>query len=1577
MKLLERLSNEVRSQREKGERFERFVRAFLLRGLHFGENFFDAVWLWRDWPGREGKPDTGIDLVARERDTGRLWAIQAKFREGSIGLNDIATFLATARPHFDRLLLITTSRLTQTAEKEVAEQGVTVLTLEDIEDAGLDPERFSWSNPEDIPTTRVVLRPYQRDAVDAVCREFSIYDRGKLIMPPGSGKTLVALKIAERMAPRGCVLFLTPSIALVDQTLRAWVRDAELPLRVFAVTSDRTVGRDEENIDRLTLLSYPATTDGKTLSSEVARPFSGLTAVVATYHSIDVIHDAQAHGLPAFDLIVADEAHRTAGIKQNQKDSYYTLIHDDAYVLGKKRLYMTATPRVYVDRLKKKLQALQTDYYSMDDEAVYGPEFFRMGFGQAVEEGFLSDYRVVLLSVEERYVQLSLAGYLSQSGEHIPTVEDATRIIGTWRALSGHVHGGKVPPAKRAVVFAGHRIQHSKEFQEAFSKTVDAYVSPHSESTRTFTVKHVDGTMSATDRKQCLDWLRDEPGPDETRVLSNAHLLTEGIDVPALDAVVFLRPRRSQVDVIQAVGRVMRKVPEKTYGYVILPVVVDPEKDLDSQIRGSEFEAVWEILNALRSLDDRFDAEVRRLIHRTQKRGQEGPGDEDDADDRILIDHVGEGNPLQMQFFLATLQEKVFGYLAEKIGERRYLETWAKDTAQVARRLERQIGGALEEEGEDGERARDAFRAYHSALKAVLNPSIDEEEALSMLVQHIVTEPIFEALFKDYNLLHENEVSRGFEKVTSVFKAFVDRERGVLQGFYRAVRNRAVGLAEDERQDFLRTLYDTFFKTAFPKVTDRLGIVYTPVEVVDFIVRSVEDVLRREFGLGLADDGVVILEPFAGTGTFLTRLMQALPPEALKRKYASDEIWGNEIMLLPYYVALANIESTYHQLTGEYAPFRNLLLVDTFQLTEGKVRQTDIFPEQYTDLMEKQKNARINVIIGNPPWRAWQEDENEGNKAVIYEGLRSKVQHTYAKASEATNKNALYDSYILALRWATDRIEERGVIAFVTNSGFLDGQAASGLRKHLAQDFAKIYILNLRGNARLQGEARRKEGGGIFDQGSRAGVAVVVLVKDKTKPGPAEIYYHDIGDYLSREEKLAALRRLVSVEGVPWRRIIPNTHHDWVHQRSEDFERFPIVGHKKPGDAEKIFNLYSAGLQSNRDAWVYNFSKTSLENHMRRMIDEYNRHVDRVHRSEITKDNVETLVNNDSRAIAWSSSLKTELLRGHTHRLDEAGFVVLSMYRPFVKEWLYFSRVFNHRVYLLPKIFPEPGLDNVAIAVPGTGSSKEFGVLITGFIPSLDFIEKTQIFPLYTYEPAEYESPTKEQVSFAGNDGDAVILRGPSGNTYIRRSNISEWALSAYRKRYGDRVTREDIFHFVYGLLHSPEYRERYHTDLRKSLPRIPWLRNPEDFWTFAKAGRKLAELHLHYETLELHPDVSIEIQGNPDDPETYRLRKMRFSGKHRAEDRSAILYNDRIAIRGIPERAYHYRIAGRSPIEWVMERYQVAIDKDSGIVNDPNEWLREQGNPRYVLDLIPRLAHLSLATLDIIEGLPKLEVEE
>lgn len=329
MKLLERLSNEVRSQREKGERFERFVRAFLLRGFHFGENFFDAVWLWRDWPGREGKPDTGIDLVARERDTGRLWAIQAKFREGSIGLNDIATFLATARPRFDRLLLIITSRLTQTAETEVAAQGVTVLTVEDmVQDAGIDLNRFSWNHPEDIPTTRVMLRSYQREAVDAVCREFSTYDRGRLIMPPGSGKTLVALKIAERMSPQGCVLFLAPSIALVDQTLRAWVRDAELPLRVFAVTSDRTVGRDEESIDRLTLLSYPATTDGKTLSSEVARPFSGLTAVVATYHSIDVIRDAQTQGLPAFDLIVADEAHRTAGVKQNQKDSYYlSLIH--------------------------------------------------------------------------------------------------------------------------------------------------------------------------------------------------------------------------------------------------------------------------------------------------------------------------------------------------------------------------------------------------------------------------------------------------------------------------------------------------------------------------------------------------------------------------------------------------------------------------------------------------------------------------------------------------------------------------------------------------------------------------------------------------------------------------------------------------------------------------------------------------------------------------------------------------------------------------------------------------------------------------------------------------------------------------------------------------------------------------------------------------------------------------------------------------------------------------------------------------------------------------------------------------
>jgi len=1565
--LLRRLREQAKTPQEKGELFERFVRAYLRLDPYYGQ-LFSNVWRWYEWPGRGKEIDLGIDLVAEEKDTGVLWAIQTKDHERPLDLQDIATFLALSnRKEFARRMLVTTSPLTTTAEAITREQGVIVLTLSDILESPIDWDAFDWKNPEHlVRIEKKTPRRYQLEAVEAVITGFQHTDRGKLIMPPGTGKTFVALQIAEQLVgPGGYVLFLAPSIALVEQTLRAWLADASVPLRPFAVTSDRTVGREEDSLDRTTVLTIPPTTNPEELAAVAGNPDPNrMTVVVSTYHSIDVIAEAQRLGLPQFQLIIADEAHRTTGIAREEDQSYYLKVHQKDFVWGAKRLYMTATPRVFVPRLKKKLEELEIDYYSMDDEETFGPEFFRYGFGQAVDEGHLSDYKVVVFAISEADVQRQLFDYLQEPDS--PEVQEATKIIGTWKALSGQSLDHTVPPLRRAVVFAS-RVADSKRFAEQFETTTAEYkrVTGETGEDLRFEVRHIDGTMSATVRKELLDWLRGELHAGEARVLTNAKVLTEGIDVPALDAVVFLAPRRSAVDVVQAVGRVMRRAQGKQYGYVVIPVIVDPNRDIASQLDENEqFRAVWEVLTALRSIDDRFDALVREVVIRRYRSGA-GTSDEARGSEEDVIIVTGSVKPE----FTVDLSRYIYAKTVERVGDRKYLEMWGKDVANISARIETHIQEALTRPGEFGDKVREEFSQFVEALRAVINPAVTEDDARALLVQHIVTKPIFDALFDEYTFLKENPVAQGLDRVASLFESFIAKETRTLENFYRQVRGRAKGIdKERERQDFLRQLYDTFFKIAFPKTAERLGIAYTPVEVVDFLIRSTDVLLQQEFQTTLASDGVVILEPFAGTGTFVVRLLQYLPPEAVVSKYRNGEIWANEILLLPYYITLANIESTYFDIVRRHEPFRNLLLVDSFQLLESKGRaQIQLFPEQYTELMAKQRDAKINVILSNPPWFAWQDDENLGIKAVKYSCLDKRIRETYARHSTARLKSSLYDSYIRAIRMATDRIEDKGVIAFVTNNGFLDGNTADGLRKCLADEFVKVYILNLRGNARKSGEEWRKEGGKIFGQLSRAGVALVLLVKDRSRSGPAEIYYHDIGEYLSREQKLEKLSTYRDITGVTWQRITPNAAHDWLNQRSDNFGSFLLLGSKDKNEGPTVFALYSGGLKTSRDPWVYNFSQAALVQNVSRMIEEFNRHVEKVKAGQITKQNIDTEVEDDPRKMPWSGDLKDKLLRGATYSFETAGIVTSALYRPFVKEWVYFSRVFTNRVYRLPQIFPEPGVKNLAIALRAPSNTKPFCALMIDNIPDAHLLGDTQVFPLYTYAPPE---------SVTANLFDkARIVEAPSGKQYVQQENITAWALKVFQERYGKDVTREDIFYYIYGLLHSQDYRERYKNDLFRSLPRIPLVASLEDYKAFRDAGEKLANLHVSFESVDEWP-LEEEYRRDPQDPETYQVTKIDFARLPSGEkDKTVIKYNDFITLRGVPLDAYNYEVNGKSAIEWVIDRYQYTRDKDSGIENDPNVLLDQLGNRRYIISLLKRVVRVSMETVQIVRSLPPLRI--
>lgn len=925
------------------------------------------------------------------------------------------------------------------------------------------------------------------------------------------------------------------------------------------------------------------------------------------------------------------------------------------------------------------------------------------------------------------------------------------------------------------------------------------------------------------------------------------------------------------------------------------------------------------------------------------------------------------------------LRDAIIGKIVERVGERVYLETWARDVAKVTRRIDRHISEALQRDGEYGNKARKEFANFLEALRGVINPSITEEDARSMLVQHIVTSPIFDALFGEYEFLKKNPVAISFDHISEVFETFVRRETQTLDSFYRLVEIRAKGIdKEAERQDFLRQLYDSFFKLAFPKTSDSLGIVYTPVEVVDFLVRSADAALKNEFGLSLADEDVVILEPFTGTGTFLSRLMHFLPKEALERKYQSNEIWGNEILLLPYYIALANVESAYYERTNKHEPFKNMLLVDSFQMAEENgPSQLKMFPEQYTEMMKKQKQAKVNVIISNPPWYSRQEYENLGAKATKYDNLDNHIRETYAKDSSATLVNTLYDGYIRAIRLATNRIEEKGVIAFVTNSGFLDGNAADGLRKHLENDFAKIYILNLRGNARLAGEARKKEGGNIFEQGSRAGVVLLILVKDKDQRGPATIYYHDIGDYLSREDKLLRLKNYGDIRSVNWKQIKPNESYDWINKRSNVYSMFPPIALKRnKKDQNKtqnqIFKLHSLGINTAQDTRVYNFSKFYLMDNINLMTDEYNKAIEEYHSNKSYR-NVDEFIQNSTYKVKWGRTQKRKLEQGQKSSFDTKK-IVCSLYRPYIKQWLYYDsdRIFNNEIYQIPNIYPESEIDNIAITIQAPGSNKPFSTLMVKLVLDYHLLGDTQTFSLYTYEPLDENHGMFDTV------GDEKIFTAPSGKKYIRRDNITDWALREYRERYGKDVTKKDIFYYVYGLLHSSDYRDRFKFNLRKELSRIPFVKSADDFHAFSDAGRKLADLHLNYETIEPWLLTEEITDDSLDEFDLYKVQKMRFGRtSDRRNDKTVIIYNDHITLRDIPLEAYKYMVNGKSAIEWIMERYQVKQDSRSGIINDPNKWLEEQDDPRYIVDLIKRIVRVSIETVNIMDSLPKLDVED
>ncbi len=1712
--LLTSIEQSSSDERDKGTRFENLVLDFLQNDPTYN-NDFTKIQTYADWAQDHtdlvpNKKDIGIDLVATnlclDNEPQTYTAIQCKFyaQDAKVPKKEIDSFLAASDTDFftGRMMIATNSNWSDNALATLANKTVPCIVLDREKLAQSSIDWSQYLKTGQVNVTKRSLRSYQQTALQNVISGFKTHDRGKLIMACGTGKTYTSLKIAEAQTNNnGFVLFLVPSLALLSQTLSDWKQQSEFPIRAFAVCSDTTVGKKTKSgsIDELLTpneLNYPATTNEQDLAKHVQNAFKykeqnqeqGMVVIFSTYQSIEVIALAQNKlGMRPFDLVICDEAHRTAGgylinpditkkeilaqsglLKDtdlsalnaeltqatteaepntaqekdtkaktksrkskldfiDEEEAVFTRVHNDQYIHAKKRLYMTATPKIYGDAAQEQKDKNEVVLYSMDDTDVFGPVFHSLNFDEAVQLGCLVDYKVIILASDSRFVRDDSTLIEKINEDH------AARIIGSWKALNKYgtsedLHDD-AQPMKRAVGFAqvinrdAKNIKlASKLFTQEFDNVINVYRSKVLELANkerdafeeqeyeyvanhqlTCDCKHIDGSMNANEKGALLQWLREEPEQDHCKVLFNVRCLSEGVDVPALDAVIFLSPRKSQVEVVQTVGRVMRRAPGKKRGYVILPLVVDNLSDIDNALsRSDKFACIWQVLKALKAINPNdviVDGALEKLSSRievvcvnknTIDRKRTPGGDSRPRIPEPVPDPDPKQIPLIDEMFEFKVESTIKSAIIKKLGNRREWEEWAEDVAEICKNQVAFIKDKLN--NTENKELRYAFNDFKDQLSCSINGhksnqdasqnanealfggnSLSDDEVIEMLSQHIVIKPVLDALFKGYAFTENNPIARALTDMLEKFdNNGLHKANKELEYFYRSVGIRMQNVKTiAERQSVIVDLFDRFFKVAFPKQQEKLGIVYTPLEVVDFINHSVNDILKQEFGQTFADAGVHVLDPFTGTGTFITRLMQSedlIPRDALPYKYF-NELHAFELMPLAYYVASINMEAVYQEFfpNTPYAPNNITVLTDTFALHDEEV--APIFKDSIGKNTSRRKQVDsldLRVIIGNPPYSMGQKNANDDNKNDRYlgeNGVDTRVQDTYVKAAgKVSNKNSIYDSYIKAFRWASDKLGDQGVIAFVTNAGWLDSASSNGMRKCMTEEFSSIYIYHLKGNARTSGEQRRREKDNVFGVGSRAPIAITILVKNPNASEQGKIYFGCVDDYMSRDEKLGLLAQLGSIKGAQLSEIVPDEHNDWLNQRRCEFNNFKGITDKSNKD-ESIFKESAVGCSSSRDVWVYNSNKALLV----KSINTCSIYFDQIV-SKLEETNNQDIGEALPTSIKWTRALKSQALKHVNAPEVSDNFIVKSMYRAFFKQNLYYNKFWIESPSIFDKFFPYSGAENLTISIAGVGA-KDFGCLITNTISDQHLLDSlTQCLPRYVYT----EAPK------GGLIGEFKSVQ-PDEHGYVRSDGINEEAVQHFKDVYpeqADKVDVDAVFYYIYGVLHSPEYRSTYANNLQKELARIPRVATYEEFAAFEKAGRALAQLHVNYEAVKPYEGCTIDAADSP----SYRVEKLAY-GKiagqkgDAAKDRSTIIYNSSITIRNIPLEAQEYVVNKKSALDWIVERCCVSVDKDSDIVNDFNDYAKEMGDEKYIFNLILRVITVSLETMKIVKALPKLNI--
>lgn len=1039
-------------------------------------------------------------------------------------------------------------------------------------------------------------------------------------------------------------------------------------------------------------------------------------------------------------------------------------------------------------------------------------------------------------------------------------------------------------------------------------------------------IDHVDGTMNCKERLEKLEKLN-QFQPNTCKVLSNARCLSEGVDVPALDSIVFFDGKSAMVDIIQAVGRVMRKAKRKKRGYIILPIALEESEieNLDEAVNNTNFKNIWKVIKALRSHDPSLVDEAT-FKEKIKIFGSDDGKKQDD--EKTLFDAI----------LLQDLADAVYNVMPTKLGDRNYWENFTKKTGNIARTLNERLKNIFDKNPE-------IFDNFLTSLRGNIHQNIKEEEALDMITSHVITKPIFDAIFGD-NI--KNPIAKALDKmVLKLSDLGLEGETKDLKNLYESVKTEAMrAKSQKSQQELIKNLYNTFFKEAFKKQSEKLGIVYTPIEVVDFILRATNGILKKHFNTDFNDKNITIFDPFTGTGSFIARLLSKendlISDEALKEKFQKG-LFAFDIVLLSYYIALINITQAAQSRDSSLKNFKNIALTDSLDYLEEKSAK-GVIPG-FEDLKENQeiKNTmekqNIRVIIGNPPYSAGAKSENDNNQNLKHPKLEKWVYETYGKNSTAKVGATTRDTLIHSMRMASDLLKDKGVLGFVVNGSFIDSKSADGFRKCVAQDFSHLYVLNLRGNQRTSGEVSKKEGGKIFDSGSRATVAVIFFVKDKSAPNNT-IFYYEVEDYLKREAKLNLLANFENLESVPFKEITPNDKGDWINQRNDEFEKLiPLKRDKKLKIFDTIFDLNSNGVVTNRDPWVYNFSPNALMQSVQRCIDTYNADLKRfnarfreafkqrtkgVKSGDLYKQLNDKEITTDKTKIAWVQNLKTQLIKGK--KLDDFSQekISVSLYRPFNKQYFYYERELSWSFYSMKKIFPDKSARNVVINT----TKRNFSALVSDAIPDIHFIGDANAYPLYYYDDL-------------GNRHDA----------------ISGYALNLFRRHYKDNaIVEEEIFYYIYAIFHHKGYLEKYKNSLAKEAPRIAL---SEDFKELSILGKELAELHLNYENGEMHESVKHNLLENAGMEGYYDVVQMK---KDKKGDR--ILYNHHITITQIPKKAFDYVVNGKSAIDWVIERYQKTMDKDSLIENNPNDY----AGGKYVFELLCRVIKLSEKSVDLIE---------